>query len=140
MRNLLNGFKEFITRGNVLDLAIGIIIGSAFTAIVTALTGSILMPLVAWLFGAPDVEGFSFPLPSLWGGNSTEFPIGLLLQSILDFLFIAIALYFFIVLPIKKMSELRKTTEEEIEESLEKDVELLTEIRDLLRAQATTPR
>lgn len=138
MRNMLNGFKDFITRGNVLDLAIGIIIGAAFTAIVTALTSSILMPLVAWLFGAPNVEGFAIDLPSLRGGAPTEFPIGLLLQSILDFLFIAVALYFFVVLPIKKMTEMRKTTEEEIEETLEKDVELLTEIRDLLRTQVTT--
>lgn len=138
MRNMLTGFKDFITRGNVLDLAVGIIIGSAFTAIVTALTGSVLMPLVAWLFGAPDVEGLTFLLPSLRGEEATTFPIGLLLQSILDFLFIAVALYFFVVLPIKKMSEKPKTTEEEIEETLEKDVELLTEIRDLLRAQATT--
>ncbi|GAB3164024.1 large-conductance mechanosensitive channel protein MscL [Myceligenerans halotolerans] len=140
MRNVLNGFKDFITRGNVLDLAIGIIIGSAFTAIVTALTSSILMPLVAWLFGAPNVESFSIPLPSLRGGDPTVFPIGLVLQSILDFLFIAAALYFFIVLPIQKMTEIRKTTEEEIGETLEKDVELLTEIRDLLSTQATTSR
>ncbi|MBL0888434.1 large conductance mechanosensitive channel protein MscL [Myceligenerans sp. I2] len=132
---MLNGFKEFITRGNVLDLAIGIIIGGAFTAIVTALNGSILMPLVAWLFGAPDVEGFTLDLPSLHGGNATVFPIGLLLQAILNFLFVAAALYFFIVLPIAKLAEARKPTEEEIEETLEKDVELLTEIRDLLRTQ-----
>ncbi|WP_123816270.1 large conductance mechanosensitive channel protein MscL [Myceligenerans xiligouense] len=135
---MLNGFKDFIMRGNVLDLAIGIIIGGAFTAIVTALTGSILMPLVAWIFGAPNVESFAVDLPSLRNGEPTEFPIGLLLQSVLDFLFIAVALYFFVVLPITKMMAMRKTPEEEIEETLEKDVELLTEIRDLLRAQVTT--
>ncbi|MBO0609392.1 large conductance mechanosensitive channel protein MscL [Myceligenerans salitolerans] len=133
----LNGFKDFITRGNVVDLAVAVIIGAAFTGVVTGLMDGVLNPLIAWLFGSPDVSSAGFSVTN-WQGEETLFPIGLFLQSLINFVIVAAALYFFVVTPVKKLMELRRTTEEELEETLEKDVELLTEIRDLLRAQATT--
>ncbi|GAA1860215.1 large conductance mechanosensitive channel protein MscL [Myceligenerans crystallogenes] len=135
MRDLLNGFKEFITRGNVLDLAVAVVIGAAFSGVITGLVNGFIMPLVGWLVGAPDFSGIKFSVPN-WRGESTEFPVGQFIQGLIMFLLISAAIYFLVVVPVKKLMELRKTTEEEIEETLEKDVELLTEIRDLLRAQA----
>lgn len=134
MRDLLNGFKEFITRGNVLDLAVAVVIGGAFTAVVDGLVNGFIMPLIGWLVGAPDFESIGFNVPN-WQGGETFFQIGLFIQSVIMFLLVSAAVYFFVVLPVKKITEMRKTTEEEIEETLEKDIELLTEIRDLLRAQ-----
>ncbi|GAB4086415.1 large conductance mechanosensitive channel protein MscL [Myceligenerans cantabricum] len=134
MREQLNGFKEFITRGNVLDLAVAVVIGGAFTAVISGLVDGIIMPLIGWLVGAPDFTSIAFDVPN-WQGGETTFQVGLLIQGVLMFLLIAFAVYFFVVVPVQKMSALRKKPEEEIEETLEKDVELLTEIRDLLRAQ-----
>ncbi|MBE1874459.1 large conductance mechanosensitive channel protein MscL [Myceligenerans sp. TRM 65318] len=134
---MFNGFKDFITRGNVVDLAVAVIIGAAFTGVITGLMDGVLNPLIAWLFGSPDISSAGFHVPN-WQDGETLFPIGLFLQALINFVIVAAALYFFVVTPIRKLMELRRSTAEEIEETLEKDVELLTEIRDLLRAQVTT--
>jgi len=98
---MLKEFKEFISKGNVMDMAVGIIIGTAFTAIVNALVSNILMPLIALIAGGRSVEGLSFTI------KNTTFTYGALLQAIIDFLLIAFVLF----LIIKAMNNLRKKKE-----------------------------
>lgn len=132
---MLQGFKEFITRGNVLDLAVAVVIGAAFSAVVNGLVDGFIMPLISWLVGAPDFSGLSFKVPN-WQGETTVFPYGLFVQAVIMFLLIAAAIYFFVIVPINKLQSLRKKPEEVVEEAAAEEVVLLTEIRDLLRAQS----
>lgn len=127
---MLKGFKAFIMRGNVVDLAVGIILGAAFTAVVTGLMDGVLNPLVAAIFGQPDISGvWSFSL------NGAEFSIGLFLQAVLNFLIVAATLYLAVVLPLNKLAERRKAGEEPEPDAPAEDVLLLQEIRDLLVVQ-----
>jgi large conductance mechanosensitive channel len=132
---MLQGFKEFIMRGNVLDLAVAVVIGAAFSGVIDGLVKGFIMPFIGWLVGAPDFSGIAFSVPN-WRGERTEFPIGLFIQGFIMFLLIAAAIYFFVMLPINKLKALRKPSEEVVEEAAAEEVVLLTEIRDLLRAQA----
>lgn len=128
---MLKGFKEFIMRGNVVDLAVAVVIGAAFGRIVTALVNGLINPLIAAIFGKPDVTGVgNFTI------NHADFSIGLILQEIINFLFVAAAIYFVIVLPINKLNERRKRGEEPAPEELTTDQQLLTEIRDSLRTHS----
>ena len=128
MKNLLNGFKDFIARGNAIELAVGVVLGAAFGAVVASIQNGFLGPLIALVFGKPDLTQV---------GNffifETEFPIGLILNAILQFLITAAALYFFIVLPLNKLAERRKKGVEEEPKAPAEDILLLQEIRDLLR-------
>jgi large conductance mechanosensitive channel len=133
---MFQGFKEFITRGNVLDLAVAVVVGAAFSGVIDGLVKGFIMPLIGWLIGAPDFSGIRFSIPN-WQGGSTVFPIGQFIQGLIMFLLIAGAIYFFVIVPVRRLSALRKRADEPtVEESLAEDVVLLTEIRDLLRAQA----
>jgi large conductance mechanosensitive channel len=126
---MLKGFKDFVVRGNVLDLAVGIIIGGAFTAIVAGLVDGILNPLVAAIFGQPDISGVGhFEI------NKAEFSVGLVLQALLNFLLVAAALYFCVVMPVNALQERRKQGQAPEPEAPAEDVLLLQEIRDLLAA------
>lgn len=128
---MLKGFKEFIMRGNVVDLAVAVVIGAAFGRIVTALVNGLISPLVAAIFGKPDLTGVgNFTI------NEAQFSIGLILQEIINFLFVAAAIYFIIVLPLNKLNERRRRGEEPEADTLTTDQELLTEIRDALRARS----
>jgi large conductance mechanosensitive channel len=127
---MLKGFKEFILRGNVVDLAVAVVIGAAFGRIVTALVDGLINPLVAAIFGEPDLTGVgNFTI------NDAKFSIGLILQELINFLFVAAAIYFLIVLPLNKLNERRRRGEEPEADTLTTDQELLTEIRDALRAR-----
>ena len=119
-------------KGNVIDLAVAVIIGAAFSQIVNALVESVLMPFVSALFQAPDFD--SFAVLTL-NGNDIKF--GVLLTAIVNFLLVAAAVYFAIVLPMNKMIERRnrRLGIEPEAEPVAEDVALLTEIRDLLSAQ-----
>lgn len=134
---MFQGFKEFIMRGNVLDLAVAVVIGAAFSGVINGLVEGFIMPLVGWLVGAPDFSGIAFDVPN-WRHETTKFPIGLFIQGLIMFVLIASAIYFFVILPINKLKSLRKTSEEVVEEAAAEEVVLLTEIRDLLRAQQVT--
>src|SRR5699024_8719288 len=101
-------FKEFITRGNVIELAVGLIMGSAFTAIVNALVDSIIMPFIAGLSGKASVEGLAFKF------NGTPIYYGVFLQAIIDFLLIAVVLFFAFKV-INSFSAIRNQEEEEDE-------------------------
>lgn len=113
-----------------MDLAIAVVMGTAFTAVVTALVDGIIMPLVAAIFGQPDISSVgNFTL------NGAEFSIGSVLQAVLNFLLIALAVYFALVLPMKHLMERFKRPEEEAAEEANEQTVLLTEIRDALRAR-----
>lgn len=122
---MLSGFRDFITRGNVIDLAVGLIIGTAFTAVVNALVDSILMPAISMLVGSPTFDDFF-----VFG----QIKVGVFLTAVVNFLLIAAALYFCIVMPINKLNERRAAKlalEDEVEEE-DPQVALLKEIRDAL--------
>lgn len=128
---MLKGFKDFLMRGNVIDLAIAVIIGAAFTDIVKAIADHLINPLIATIGGA-NVDGFGFRLV---GSNpKTLLDFGSIVTAAINFLIIAGVVYFVIMMPIKKIQERRKRGEE-AGPAQPTDVELLTEIRDLLREQ-----
>ena len=100
---MLSGFKQFILRGNVVDMAVGVVIGAAFGAVVTALTKDLLTPLIAAIVGKPDFSSISFTI------NGTAFPVGDFINSVVSFLLIAAAIYFFVVVPVNALvSRMRK--------------------------------
>ncbi|MDO4898084.1 MAG: large conductance mechanosensitive channel protein MscL [Rothia sp. (in: high G+C Gram-positive bacteria)] len=125
---MLSGFKDFITRGNVIDLAVGLIIGTAFTAVVNALVESVLMPAIAAVVGSPNFDSF------LAFG---DIKVGVFLTAVVNFLLIAAAVYFCIVTPINKLNERRaaKLGLDDEEEDEDPQVALLKEIRDALAAK-----
>ena len=129
---MLQGFKEFIMRGNVIDLAVAVVIGGAFTAIVTAFSDNLINPLIAALGGA-DVSGLGFHIIS--GNDATFLDFGAVITAAINFLLIAAVVYFIIVAPMNKLKEIqeaRRGINQDDEDVAPTDVELLTEIRDLL--------
>ena len=126
---MLKEFKEFISKGNVMDMAVGIIIGGAFTAIVTALVESILMPIIGALCGGLSVADMSITV-----GNAA-IGYGAFLQAIIDFLLVAWVLFMIIKAINKAKAAVAKEEEPAPEEPEEKpaDIALLEEIRDLLK-------
>ena len=128
---MLKGFKDFLMRGNVVDLAVAVVIGAAFGSIVTAFTSNIINPLVA-LFGGNNVEGFAYQLVD--ANDKTKMDFGALITAVINFAIVAAVVYFVFVLPMNKIKERRKKGEEP-GPAEPTDVELLKEIRDLLAAQ-----
>ena len=98
---MLKGFREFILRGNVVDLAVAVVIGVAFGAVITSFVGNILTPLIAAIFGQPDFSGLTFTI------NGSRFLYGSFINAVISFLFIALAVYFIVVLPMNKLAERR---------------------------------
>ncbi len=131
---MLKGFKDFIMRGNVIELAIAVVIGTAFTALVTGFTKFIINPIIA-AFGGRSVDGLAFYLvPS---NKATLVDIGSLITAFVTFLITAAVVYFLFVLPMNRLSELRKRGEQPAEAlpAGPTELELLVEIRDLLAAE-----
>ncbi|MBW4094218.1 MAG: large conductance mechanosensitive channel protein MscL [Acidobacteria bacterium] len=128
---MLKGFKDFIMKGNVVDLAVAVVMGTAFGAVVTALVQNVLMPLIAALFSSPNFD--SFAVVTL---NHNDIKFGVLLTAIVNFLLVAAAIYFVIVMPMNHMIARRnaKLGIKDQEPAVDPQIELLTEIRDLLRA------
>ncbi len=93
----MKGFRQFMLRGNVIDLAVAVVIGAAFGAVVTALVKDLLPPLIAALIGKPDFLAIVFTL------NDSKFLIGDLINALISFLLIGAAVYFFVVLPVNKL-------------------------------------
>ncbi|NKE60893.1 large-conductance mechanosensitive channel protein MscL [Lentzea sp. PSKA42] len=127
---MLKGFKDFLMRGNVVDLAVAVVIGAAFGSIVTAFTSNIINPLVA-LFGGNNVEGLAFKL--IDANEKTKMDFGALITAVINFAIVAAVVYFVFVLPMNKLKE-RREKGVEPGPSEPTDVELLKEIRDLLAA------
>lgn len=94
---MLSGFKQFILRGSVVDLAVGVVIGAAFGSVVTAFTKDLLTPLIAAIVGKPDFSSISFTI------NGTPFPVGDFINALVSFLLVAAAVYFFVVTPINAL-------------------------------------
>ena len=96
---MLKGFKQFVFRGNVLDLAVAVIVGGAFGAVVTALVKDLVTPLIAAIFGKPDFSAIAFTI------NQSTFLIGEFINAVVAFFLIAASVYFLIVAPVNKITE-----------------------------------
>ena len=94
---MLQGFKQFVLRGNVLDLAVAVVMGAAFGAVVAALVKDLITPLIAAIVGKPDFSAIEFTI------NGSKFPVGDFINALVSFILIAAAVYFFIVLPMNKI-------------------------------------
>lgn len=94
---MLDGFKKFILRGNVVDMAVGVVIGAAFGGVVTALTKDLLTPFISAVVGKPDFSSLGFKI------GETAFPVGDFVNSVVSFLLIAAAIYFFVVTPVNAL-------------------------------------
>jgi large conductance mechanosensitive channel len=94
---MAGGLKEFLLRGNVVDLAVGVVIGAAFGGVVTAFTKDLLTPLIAAIVGKPDFSAIQFTI------NGSKFPVGDFINAIVSFLLIGIAVYYFVVVPVNAL-------------------------------------
>ena len=133
----MKGFREFIMRGNVIELAVAVIIGAAFTSIVNTIVDGIFNPIIAAIFNADEIGKV------VWQLGPVSLGVGAVLGAIINFLLIALVVYFCIILPMNKLNERlyvkkhgHKPSEEEAAPS---ETELLTEIRDLLAARDARP-
>jgi large conductance mechanosensitive channel len=133
LQGLLQGFKNFILRGNVVDLSVGIVIGAAFTALVESFTTAFINPLLL-LFGATkERPGGGFHI------GSVLFPVNTFVNGVITFLITAAVLYFLVVTPMNKLAERRKKGVEPEPEGPSEEVLLLREIRDALKAGSGVP-
>ncbi len=121
----MKGFRDFILRGNVVDLAVGVMVGSAFSAVVTSLVKDLLTPFIAALVHEPDFSKMTFTI------HGSQFLYGDFINAFVSFLIIASTIYFFIVLPVNKLLTRFQGAPESPKKSNEE--KLLEEIRDLLK-------
>jgi large conductance mechanosensitive channel len=119
---MLKGFKQFVLRGNVLDLAVAVVIGAAFGKIVSALVADLLTPLIALVGGKPDFTDFNFKV------NGTLFKTGDFLNEVVSFLMVAVAIYFFVVAPVNALNERRHRGDAPPDPTTKKCPECLTEV------------
>ncbi|MEI6649316.1 MAG: large conductance mechanosensitive channel protein MscL [Actinomycetes bacterium] len=126
---MIKGFRDFLMRGNIVDLAIAVVIGGAFTAIVTQLTKSFIEPLIK-VFGGGGIHGGAFVI------HGVTFDWAAFINAVINFVIVAAVLYFFIVLPMNRILAKRKHEEVAAPEVTPEDVALLKEIRDLLKRQS----
>lgn len=127
---MLKQFRDFLLRGNVVDLAVAVVIGAAFGAVVTSFVADLVTPLIAAIGGKPDFAALSFKI------NGSVFRYGSFFNAVLSFVIIAAAVFFLVVKPVGALMERRKAGLEPEAEAVPEDVILLGEIRDLLRARA----
>jgi large conductance mechanosensitive channel len=128
---MLKGFKDFVMRGNVVDLAVAVVIGAAFGAVVTALVADLITPLIAAIAGKHDFSTLTFTL------HKSTFKYGAFINAVVSFLLIAAAIYFAVVLPLNKLAERRAArlaTGAPDPDPKPEDIVLLEQIRDLLAA------
>ena len=125
---MLKGFKDFIMRGNVVDLAVGIVIGAAFTAVVTAFTNAFLKPLIQLMGGDTGVNA------GAWAVGQVKFDYASFINAVITFLLTAAVIYFLVVFPLNRLAERRTRGEEPPPSAPSEEVKLLTEIRDALAA------
>ena len=119
---MLRGFKDFVLRGNVLDLAVAVVIGGAFGAVVTALVKDLLTPLIGALVGQPDFSAFTVTL------NGSVFLIGDFLNAVIAFLLISAAVYLFVVVPVNALMARRRRGEPPTDPTTKKCAECLSEV------------
>lgn len=136
---MLDGFKKFIARGNAVDLAVGVVMGAAFGAVVNGLVESFINPLIAWIAGKPNFDELTFSLPPInpliENAAPTVFEYGKIITAGVNFFLVALAVYLFIVTPMNKLKDKLKKQEEEAPAAPaapSEEVLLLREIRDSL--------
>lgn len=133
MKNMLNGFKEFISRGNAVDLAVGVVIGAAFGTVVTSIVDSLINPLIAAIFGKPDMSHILTWTLRVTEDGPVILSLGTVLTALLNFLLVAAAIYFCVVVPLNRLAGLRKKEEASADEAGPSEIDLLTQIRDSLQ-------
>ncbi|HWM34269.1 MAG TPA: large conductance mechanosensitive channel protein MscL [Pseudolysinimonas sp.] len=132
---MLKGFREFILRGNVIDLAVAVVIGSAFTAIVNGLVDGIFNPVIALLFNAKDLESAGILLRG--GDEPIVLAWGLVISALIKFVLIAAVVYFALIVPMNYLKRVtaKKKAEQAPAETPLTETDLLVQIRDLLKEQ-----
>lgn len=95
---MLQGFKKFILKGNVVDLAVGVVIGTAFSAVVSSMVKDVIMPIIGAFGGTPDFSRISFSI------NNSQFLIGDFINAVISFLIMAAVIYFFVIVPMNKLT------------------------------------
>ena len=124
---MIKGFKDFLLRGNVVDLAVAVVIGVAFGALVTAFAEDFIGGIIGAIAGSPDFGQAGFEV------NDSNIVLGTTVTALINFLIVAFAVYFFVVVPVNKLMQRRKAGEEPEVAAPSEDIMLLQEIRDLLR-------
>ena len=119
---MLKGFKQFMMRGNVIDLAVAVVIGAAFGAVVTALVKDLITPLVAAVVGKPDFSAIVFEV------NGSKFMIGDFINALVSFVLISAAIYFFVVLPVNAFTARMRRGEAPPDPTTKKCPECLSEV------------
>jgi large conductance mechanosensitive channel len=119
---MLKGFRQFILRGNVVDMAVGVVIGAAFATVVTALTKDLLTPLIAAIAGKPDFSAIKFTV------NGSMFAVGDFINAAISFLLVAAAVYFFVVTPVNALVSRMRKAEVPADPTTRKCPECLSEI------------
>ena len=127
-KDTLNEFKKFLIRGNVVDLAVAVVIGAAFTSVVNSLVSGVITPLIGAIGGNHSFAGLKFTL------NGSVFNYGDFLNAIISFVIVAAVVFFFVIQPVNHLVRLA-TRNEEKNEKKDPQIELLEEIRDLLKKQ-----
>jgi large conductance mechanosensitive channel len=127
---MLKQFRDFLLRGNVVDLAVAVVVGAAFGAVVASLVADIITPLIAAIVGKPDFGALTFTI------NGSRFHYGNFINAVLSFVIVSAAIFFLVVKPVGVLMERRKAGLEPEAEAVPEDVVLLGEIRDLLRVRA----
>lgn len=119
---MIKGFREFILRGNVVDLAVAVVIGAAFGAVITAFVKDIITPLIAAIFGQPDFSSLTFTI------NGSKFLYGDFINAVVSFFLIALAVYFVVVVPMNKLAERRARGQAPADATTKQCPECLSEI------------
>ena len=119
---MLSGFRQFLLRGNVIDLAVAVVIGGAFGAVIAALVKDLLTPLIGAVVGAPDFSALSFSV------NGSQFLIGDFINAVVTFVLVAAAVYVFVVTPMNMMTERRRRGEAPADPTTKKCGECLSEV------------
>ncbi len=127
MSGIFREFRDFVLRGNVLDLAVAVVIGAAFTTVVNSLVANVLTPFIAAIFGQPSFGDINFDI-----GDAT-IEIGLFFEAVVNFLIVAAVIFFFVIKPVNLLLERRKRGEAPADLPTPEDIQLLREIRDLLK-------
>jgi large conductance mechanosensitive channel len=127
---VLKGFRDFLVRGNLIELAVAFVIGVAFAAVVTSFVDNILMPIIGTFGGEPDFSAI----------DVADIPVGAFISDAVSFVLVAAAVYFLVVVPYNRIRELRRKDETEAAEHVEETVLLLREIRDSLARPAAEAR
>lgn len=132
---MLKDFKKFIVRGNVVDLAVGVVIGSAFTAVVTGFVNGLINPLIAVFVGKTDFSKITFAV------GKTVFPVGLFISPLVSFLIVATVIFFFVITPINKLMIIAKRNEDKQDKAVfDTNAAMLDELVKIRKSLAPTAR